>query len=285
MEECIEIFITQSGCQNFYTLILLVHMDGTEDSAVRNMLSQFRQLLQKFLLGNLTKDILTEESAHFFQLIGDCSVFIRQICVVSAAVNDAKCISCFGKIKVDLLDLGLFGILKVNVNQAAHAGCHLIHQTTGLAEVYVLSVLADLCDLYSGQLCVIEQFIQNGTEQHLKCCRGTEAAAGKNRGTDRCIKTFQFGTLLGKAGGNAANQSRCGVLFFFPDRQVIQRNLNSRIAFGLYTDDVAAIEADICNGFQIHRGCENAAVLVIGMVSTDFRSARGREYKVFFHNY
>ena len=284
MEECIEVFIAQCRCQNFYALVLLVHMNGTKDGAIRNLLSQFRKLLQEFLFRNLTEDVLAKEAAHFFQFIGDCRIFISQICVVSAAVNDAKRISCFSKVEVDLLDLWLCGILKVNVNQAANTGCHLIHQTAGLAEVNIFGILANLCDLYSRQLFVIEQFVQNGTEQHLKGSRGTEAAAGKNRGTDSCIKTFQFCPLLGKAGSDAANQSRCGVLFFFTDSQIIQGNLNSRITLGLHTDDVAAIKADICNGFQIHRGCENAAALVIGMVTTDFRSARSREYKVFFHN-
>lgn len=69
------------------------------------------------------------------------------------------------------------------------------------------------------------------------------------------------------------------------DRQVILIHLDGGIAFRLDPDIVGSIQPDIGHRFQIHRGCENAAALVISMVSTDFRSAVSGEYIVFFHNH
>lgn len=46
---------------------------------------------------------------------------------------------------------------------------------------------------------------------------------------------------------------------------------------------IGTVQPDICNCFQIHRGCENAATLVIGMISANLRSSGSGEYIVFFH--
>ena len=203
--------------------------------------------------------------------------------MIRATVDDAQGVASFGKVKIDLLNDRLFRILEVDVNQTANRGCHLIHQAAGFAEVDSFCILPNLGDFNSGQLLVEEQLIQDGTEQNLKGCRGAETAARKDCRIYHRIKTFQFSTSLDKAGSNTTDQRGGGVLFFLMDGQVIQVNFNGGIAFRLDPDIVGTVQPDIGYGFQIHRGCENAAALVIGMVSTDFRSAGSGEYVVFFH--
>ena len=105
---------------------------------------------------DLQQVILAEESTQFLQFPGNGGIFIGQIGVVCAAVDDAQVITFFLEIKVDLLNDWVFRISKVNVDHAAHRRCHLIHQAARLTEVYILGVLSDLSNLNGAELLIEE---------------------------------------------------------------------------------------------------------------------------------
>ena len=63
--------------------------------------------------------------------------------------------------------------------------------------------------------------------------------------------------------------------------QVCQIHFEGRIALRLNQDLVRPVQGHVCNGFQIHRRCENTALLVICMVASDLRSAGGGKLIMF----
>ena len=181
------------------------------------------------LLGSVDGCLRCGEAGNGYTEGAAGDIFIRQVCVIRATVDDAQGVASFGKVKIDFLNDRLFRILEVDVNQTANAGCHLIHQAAGFAEVDIFCILPNLSNLNSGQLLVEEQLIQDGTEQNLKGCRGAETAAGKDCRVYYRIKAFQLGISLDEAGSNTTDQSGGSVLFFFMDGQVIQINFNGGI--------------------------------------------------------
>ena len=65
--------------------------------------------------------------------------------------------------------------------------------------------------------------------------------------------------------------------------EIIQRDTNGGITFGINSDYILITERDLCGGFQINSSSQNASTLMIGMVTTDFRPSRGRETINLFH--
>ena len=198
--------------------------------------------------------------------------------MIRAAINNAQGISCFLEIKVNPFHSGVIRIFKVDEHQVANRGSHLIHQPTRLTKVYIFRILSDLCNLNGRHLMIEEQFVQNGSHQNFKGCRRAQTAAGQNVGMNFRIKALKLCTLMGKGRCNTPNQGCRAILFILTDRKIIQLHNDFRIAFGANPDAVGTVQRYFCYGFQIHRGCENAAVLVVGMVAADFRAAGSREH-------
>ena len=71
---------------------------------------------------------------------------------VCAGVEDAEGQTGLGEVHSHRLHHGLCGAGEVDGDDVAHAGSHLVHQAAGLAEVDVLSPLADLRDGDAGIL-------------------------------------------------------------------------------------------------------------------------------------
>ena len=100
---------------------------------------------------------------------------------------------------------GWAGSGKVDGDDVAHAGSHLVHQTAGLAKVDILRPLADLCDGDGGDLFGHEAVVQDHADQHLKGGRGRNAAALGHVGSRRIRPDRR---ALHPAGVNASHSPR-----------------------------------------------------------------------------
>ena len=122
-------------------------MDRSQNRAVRILFTKLRDRRKEFLLRNLTKHIFSEVSSdlpHFFR---DRRVIRRQILVAATAVDDAQRVAGIREFIVELFDLRIILVLKIDGDDPADGAGHLVHQTAGLAEVDVFRILADLRDL------------------------------------------------------------------------------------------------------------------------------------------
>ena len=66
--------------------------------------------------------------------------------MVAAGGNDAEAVAVRCQVKVHLFDDRLAGSTKVDGDKAADCTGDLIHQTAGLAEVFIFCKLGNLCN-------------------------------------------------------------------------------------------------------------------------------------------
>ena len=97
------------------------------------------------------------------------------------------------------------------------------------------------------------------------------------------IKTAQFEAVLNKAIGYAADESCRRILFLRMNMQLIQIDTDHGISFGMNVDPIGSVENDIGDRFQIDCCSEHAALLMIRMITTDFRTSGSRELIVLSH--
>ena len=116
--------------------------------------------------------------------------------MVCTGVQNAQRQAGLGKVHLHRLHVGVCLVGKVDGDNVAHAGGHLIHQTTGLAKVHIFSPLADLCNGNGGDFFIHEAVVQNHTDQHLKCGRGRNAAALGHIGGNVHVQTGQLCAAL-----------------------------------------------------------------------------------------
>ena len=88
--------------------------------------------------------------------------------MVGTGIQDAQGQACLGKVHLHRFHIRVGGVGKINGDDVAHAGSHLVHQTAGLAKVDILRPLANLCDLDGGDLFGHEAVVQDHADQHLK---------------------------------------------------------------------------------------------------------------------
>ena len=119
---------------------------------------------------NVTKNSFAEFCGNSFHFASYCSIFVSEVSVVSACVNDAKSVVAGCEIKSNLVDNGNCGILEINLNEAAYRTSHLIHKTAGLTEIFVLCKLCNLCDFNCTYLAVVIEVIKDCAEKNFECC-------------------------------------------------------------------------------------------------------------------
>ena len=190
-----------------------------------------------------------------------------------------------GEVEVNLLYYRLGRVGKVDEDKAAHRRGHLIHQAAGLTEVDVLRILSDLCDLHRGELPIAEQIIDDGADQHLEGCRGTQAAAREDGRMRLHLKSMQDCAALGKTSRNTPDQCNGRVLLFRVHLQIIQINAEAGITLGEDRDRIFLGKRNIGYSFKVNCGCKDAAVLVIGVIAADFSAAGCGVGKVLSHEY
>ena len=277
LQECIKVIPAQCFCHLLDPVIFLVDMQGSKDRTVGDLTPKLRELPDKLLSGDLPQIVPVEAAAQLRQFLRDRCVFIGQIRMICTGIDNAQAVSVLCQIHIQLLNLRLSGVCKVNVDHAADSGCHLIHQAAGLAEVDILGILADLGDFHGRQLLVEEQLVEDRADQNFECSRGTQAASGKYRGVDSCPEAGELSPKLDKPACNATDQCSGGVFLILTDSQIIQLNGDRRISIGFDLNGVGLVQPNNCLCFQIHCSCEDTAVLVVGVVAADLRPARSGE--------
>ena len=154
---------SKSPFQRLYLLehaaVLIKEMHGAQDGAVAGLCADLLELRIELRFVDLAQDLLAEAARDAAHLLRDGGVFVGQIRVVRAGIEDAGRIAAVGKVKVDLFDDGLFGVRKVDEHEPADRRRHLVHEARGLSKIDVLGVLADLCNLDGRELVLKEQTV------------------------------------------------------------------------------------------------------------------------------
>ena len=277
LQEGIEVTVFQSIDLTGDPAVFLILMDTAQDGSVAELFPDGGHGSVKILLLHLGHNFLAQEGGNLLHFAGNGSILVGQISMACPGVNDAQGMTTGSKIKINGTDGGMILVGKVNGNQAAHSGGSLIHQAAGFAEEHVLGVLADHGNLRLGNLAVKEQVVDDGTDQHFKSSGGAEAGAGQNGGLHIGIKTAHGTTQFCKPGSNATDQSGGRVDFVSLGGQFLQVHFADGITLGQNTDGVGAVDTDSSHGIQIHRSGQNTATLMVGVVTADFGTARGRE--------
>ena len=193
------------------------------------------------------------------------------------AVDDAQGMAAGGEVEIDAADVGVFLLKEVDGHQAANRGGSLIHQAAGLAEEHILSILADHGDLRGGDPAVEEQVVQNGADEHLVSGGGRKTGTGQNGRLAVSVEALHLTAQLHKPGGHASDQRSGAVDLAFLGDKDLQIHFAHRIALGLNADHIGAVETDGGLGIQIHRGGQDTAPLVVGVVAADLSAAGGGE--------
>ena len=247
-------------------------MHGAQRGAVARGGADLAQTGEKGVLIHFAQYGLAEDGGDGLHLARDGGVLVGQVGVVGAAVDDAQGVAKGREIELQMLDDGLRGVGKVDRDDAADGGGHLIHQAAGLAEILVFDLLPEPGDLDGVQARAAEP-TGDRPQQHLKGGRGGETAARQHRGADIGVKA----RLEPGKGGDAADQGGGGPEFPGADGQIVQRDLAEGITLGEDTDHALAVLGDGGHGLQIDGPGQDPAELMVGVVAADLGAARRGE--------
>ena len=250
-------------------------MEGTQHSAVAALLAAGRDVCKESLKGHVPQHLAAAHSGHSAALIGDGSVLVGQVGVVCTGVQNAQRQTGLGKVHLHRLHVGVCLVGKVDGDNVAHAGSHLIHQAAGLAKVDVLCPLADLRNGDGGDLFCHEAVVQNHADQHLKSGRGRNAAALGHVGGDVHVQTGQRCAALTESLALAAQQGSGGVLLLLAGGQVVKVDDAQVIPLALHAQLVQAVGGGSSDHINVHAACQHTAVLVVGVVAADLGAAGG----------
>ena len=193
--------------------------------------------------------------------------------MVCAGVQNAQCKTGLGEIHRHRLHIGVGRVGKINGDDVAHAGSHLIHQAAGLAKVDIFCPLADLRDLDGGDLIGHEAVVQNDADQHLEGGRGRNTAALGHVGRNVHIQTGQLGAALTERLTLAAQKGDGGVFLFLTGGQVVKADNAQVVALALHPQLVQAVGRGGGDHINVHAAGQNTAVLVVGVVAADLGAA------------
>ena len=71
----------------------------------------------------------------------------------------------------------IFGIVKVDINEAANRARHLVHKSARLSEEYVFGILRHLCNFHVVNATLVIEIVKNVTNHYLKSGRGRKTRA------------------------------------------------------------------------------------------------------------
>ena len=250
-------------------------MESAQHSAVATLLAAGRDIGKEGLERHIPQHLAAAHSGHSAALVGDGGVLIGQVGMVCTGVQNAQRQTGLGKVHLHRLHIGVCLVGKVDGDNVAYAGGHLIHQTTGLAKVDVLCPLADLCNGDRGDLFGHEAVVQDHTDQHLKGGRGRNAAALGHVGGDVHVQTRKLCAALTEGFALAAQQGSGGVLLLLAGGQVVKVDNAQVVPLALYAQLVQAVGGGSSNHINIHAAGQHTAVLVVGVVAADLGAAGG----------
>ena len=275
LQKGIKIALAQGSHLLGHTVVIGVEVEGAQHSAVAALLAAGRNICKEGLKGHVPQHLAAAHSGHSAALVGDGGVLVGQVGVVCTGVQNAQRQTGLGKVHLHRLHVGVCLVGKVDGDNVAHAGGHLIHQTTGLAKVHIFSPLADLCNGNGGDFFIHEAVVQNHTDQHLKCGRGRNAAALGHIGGNVHVQTGQLCAALTESLALAAQQGSSGVLLLLAGGQVIKVDDAQVVALALHAQLVQAVGGGSSDHINVHTACQHAAMLVVGVVAADLGAAGG----------
>jgi len=268
-----------TGAQGVYlpgnALVVGVDVESPEHSPVTALFAACGQICNKGLKGHIPQDLAAADSGHGAALVGDGGVLIGQVGVVCTGIQDAEGKACLREIHLHRLHIGVGRIGKVDGDNVAHAGGHLIHQAAGLAKVDVLCPLADLRNGDGGDLFGHEAVVQDDTDQHLKGGRGRNTAALGHVGGDIHVQAGEGSATLLEGLTLAPQQGHGGVLFLLAGSKVAKVDDTEVIALALHTQLVQAVGGSGSDHVNVHAAGQHPAMLVVGVIAADLGAARG----------
>ena len=253
-------------------------MEGAKHRPVGADLTALRNFLKEGLVGNLPQDFAAAHLRHCFAFRGHSSIFVCQVSVVCAGIQNAQRQSRFTQVKIDLCHSGLIWVSKADAYHAANAGCHLIHQTAGLSKIDIFHPLSDLGDLNGRNLVFCqEQFVQDRPHQHFKGSAGGHTTSLGDIGRYIHIQPGQLCASLRKRGAGAPQNGRAGVFLAFLFLQIRKVNDTQVVTLAFQPQLISVIGTHGCDHIYIDTTGQHSAVLVIGVISSDFGAPGGAE--------
>ena len=255
--------------------VLLKIVDGPQHGPVPARLPQPGQGGPEIRRLHLTEDLCPQLRRHSLHLLPDGRKLAGQLAVAAPRVGHAEGHSGWQQPRrMDLLDLRGSRVGKVRKDDAAHRAGQLIQQAAGLAEVGVLCILADLCQLRSRQAAVIFS-VQDHRHPHLECRRAGQAGPPQHIAGGVGVEAADGLALGPEALRNAPDEAggvgalailRLG-LAQVDDVQLVE-------PAGFYPDE--AVIAGRRHGHKVehHRRRQPVAVLVVGVVAAKLRPPR-----------
>ena len=216
-------------------------MHRAQHGAVAALLSHLGQARIEIFFWHIAQHMFAEHARHCAHSGGDGGILVCEICVIRARVDDAERIAGLLKVKRQLLDHGPGRVPEVDEHHATHARRRLVHQTTGLAEVDVLGVLADLRNFHGGERLAKKQLIENRADEHLERSRTRQSASGQHARAHRRVKALHVCAAPHKFRRHTANQRGGGVFFILMNAQIVQIDLDRRVALRCNADNVRAV--------------------------------------------
>ena len=101
-------------------------------------------------------DIFMEQMGNSLHLIWYFTIFIREVRMACLTVGNDEVIASSLHIKADIFNNRLFRIGKINCHKATDRRSHLVHETTVLHEVHILSILTDAVNIHCTDIAFIE---------------------------------------------------------------------------------------------------------------------------------
>ena len=252
-------------------------MIGAQNCPVTEFFPESGHIGNKLGFFYLGQNLLAEEAANSLQLLGDGGILVGQVSMAGPAVDDAQHMTAGGKIKGDGLDHRILFVKEVDGDHAANGRGHLVHQTAGFSEEYILRVLTDHGDLRLGDFAVKEHVVDDRADEYLVSGRGAKTGAGENGRGHIGIKALHLTAQLGESGGNTADQRQGGIDLSLYRLQLVQRHLAHGVAFGKDADGVGAVDLHGGYSFQVHGTGQDTAPLMVCVVTADLGTAGGRE--------
>src|SRR5699024_4315775 len=268
-QEGVKVPGAQGGHLLFDPLVVGVDVEGPQHGPVAAGLAAGGDVGQEGLEGDAAQHVAAADGGHRPAVGGDGGVLVGQVGVVGARIKDAQSKAGLGEVHLDRLDHGIGGVGKVDGDDVAHTGSHLVHQAAGLAEVDVFSPLADLGDGDGADLFGHEQLVEDGADQHLVGGAGGHAAALGHVGGDVDVQAVEGRAALGKGGALAPQDGGAGVLLLLAGGKV--RKVDDAQGVPLALDAQLAQAVGACGGdhVDVDAARQHPAVLVVGVVAAD----------------
>ena len=274
-QESVKIALAQGSYLFCHAVVIGIDMEGAQHGTVAALLATLRKLCKESLKRHIPQHFAAAHSSHGAALGGHSGIFVGQVGMICAGIQNAQGKACLGEIHGHRLHIRVGRVRKINGNNVANAGSHLIHQAAGLAKVDVLCPLADLRDLDGGDFIGHEAVIQDHADQHFKGGGGRNAAALGHVGGNVHIQTGQLCAALTEGFAFAAQQREGSVFLFLAGSKVIKADHTQVVAFALHAQLVQGVGRSGSDHINIHAAGQHAAMLVVGVVAADLGAAGG----------